>query len=103
MVEEWVPMGFDISPISNLVKAEFVRGEWTDSLETQLFRIDGEGKIVMHWWNPETGEGVGLGNWFMCETGGANSKVILYWGIGLSPEVEDVDGKNCVKVEVLRS
>lgn len=100
-------MGFDIRPISNAVQAEFAGQVFRESLQVQYFRIDTEGRVVMQYVVPDTGEGRGLSNWFLCEeeirSSSKTPRVLLYWGLGVSPDAEDMDAAKCVKVDVVRT
>lgn len=103
---EWVPLGWDLSSVTNSLVAEFVSSKFKagSGIESQLVRWEEDGRLVVNGvYDSVSGEVKGLSNWFMCETKGVNAKVVLHWAVGDSPEVEDLDAVNCVKVEVVRA
>jgi hypothetical protein len=69
-----------------------------------LVRWEEDGMLVVNGvYDSVTGTVRGLSNWFMCETKVVDRKMVLHWAVGDSPEIEDLDAVNSVKVEVVRA
>jgi hypothetical protein len=101
---EWVPLGLDLSSVSNTLVAEFVSSKFSagSGIESQLVRWEEDGRLAVNGvYDSVTGTVRGLSNWFMCETKVVDRKVVLHWAVGHSPGIEDLDAVNCVKVEVV--